>query len=219
MASTASNSSKKRQTFFSHLLPGKTLSIFRTKTSSPDRPVIDNSISTAPAKQPSHHKSQINISTRQTSVPMCMGRGWLKKRSKRPISLDLDLAKSLVQQVAPELDEQPAKDHHHHQEPSPSNDFGTIMDRLLETDISSLPERERHGERQKEKKIDKTTDRLVAKQRVAMSIKQTGKYLERDSQPWQCLYHCLEKIAGSLFLLRISSLLVARLCLSLDSFC
>ena len=82
---------------------------------------------------------------------MCMGRGWLKKRSKRPISLDLDLAKRLVEQVALEPNEQAAKDHHHHQEPQPSNNIGTIMDRLLETDISSLPERqrERDGERQR----------------------------------------------------------------------
>ena len=157
MASTGSNSSKKRQAFFSHLLPSKSLSIFRNKTSPPDQPIIDNSISTAPAKQPSHHKSQINISNRQAAGPMCMGRGWLKKRSKRPISLDLDLAKRLVQQVAVEPDEQPAKDHHH-QQPQPSNDIGTIMDRLSETEISSFPERNRDGETKKREEIRRRID-------------------------------------------------------------
>lgn len=74
---------------------------------------------------------------------MCMGRGWLKKRSKRPISLDLDLAKRLVQQVAVEPDEQTAKDHHQ----QPSNDIGTRMDRLSETEISSFLERTRQRQR------------------------------------------------------------------------
>jgi len=123
MASAAgnTNSSKKRNTFFSHFLSSKNLSIFRNKTST-----SHNTINAS--KESQHYKSQINLNTQQqqTPVPMCIGRGWLKKRLKRPISLDLDLVKTFTQQSTANNNGQIPADEHQQS----LNDMGTIMDRL-----------------------------------------------------------------------------------------
>ena len=119
MASAAgnTNSSKKRYTFFSNFLSSKNLSIFRNKTSS------------NATKEPQHYKSQLNLNTQQqqqtTPVPMCIGRGWLKKRLKRPISLDLDLVKTFTQQTTTNNNGQIPADEYQ----LSLNDMGTIMDR------------------------------------------------------------------------------------------
>jgi len=91
MASTDSTamSSKKRNIFFGHLLATKNLSIFRSRS-----PIMDNPIEIS--KDSKLYKSQLNINCEQKSIPICISRGWLKKRSQRPISLDLDLVKDLL---------------------------------------------------------------------------------------------------------------------------
>ena len=163
MASAAGNTnpSKKRNTFFSHFLSSKNLSIFRTKTPTSNNNTINAS------KESQHHKSQININTQQqqTPVPMCIGRAWLKKRIKRPISLDLDLVKTFTQQSIANNNGQLPVDEHQQS----LNDIGTIMDRLSVWYIYPFIGNS------KEKKIDKA-EILVAKQIVDMPIKQTGKY-------------------------------------------
>jgi hypothetical protein len=114
------NPSKKRNTFFSHFLPSKNLSIFRNKTSTTTHNTINA------CKQSQHYKSQININTQQqTSAPMCIGRGWLKKRLKRPISLDLDLVKTFTQQSSINNNEELVEEHQ-----QLLDDMGTIMDRM-----------------------------------------------------------------------------------------
>jgi len=129
MASAAGNTnpSKKRNTFFSQFLSSKNLSIFRNKTSTTTTTTApttnDNSINIS--KESQHYKSQININTQQTPVPMCIGRSWLKKRTKRPVSLDLDLAKTFTQQLPINNNGQLVEEH----QPS-LNDMGTIMVRL-----------------------------------------------------------------------------------------
>jgi hypothetical protein len=173
MASAAGNTnpSKKRNTFFSQFLSSKNLSIFRNKTSTTTTtttPPTDNSINIL--KESQHYKSQININTQQTPVPMCIGRSWLKKRTKRPVSLDLDLAKTFTQQLPINNNGQLVEEH----QPS-LNDMGTIMVRLS---IYLFI-----GELGKEKKIDRA-EILVAKQLIDMSIKQTGKYsLDKKKYP------------------------------------
>ena len=125
MATAASNtnSSKRRQTFFSQFLSPKNLSIFRNKTSTGT-----NTLNTC--KQSPQYKSQANLPTvgqqQPTPIPMCISRGWLKKRSKRPISLDLDLVKTFAQQSAANHHGQLPADEHQQS----LNDMGTIMDRL-----------------------------------------------------------------------------------------
>jgi hypothetical protein len=116
MASTDSNtsSSKKRHTFFSNFLSTKHLSVFRTKPSA-----TDNTINIS--KERKHYRSQININTEQTPIPICIGRGWLKKRVHRPISLDLDLVKNFVTNN----DGQPIEQQQ--QQQFPQTDIGTIM--------------------------------------------------------------------------------------------
>jgi hypothetical protein len=133
MASAASNTngSKKRNTFFSHFLSSRNLSIFRNKT--PTTTTTTNK--TIPfSKDSQHYKSQITINTQQTPVPMCIGRGWLKKRSKRPLSLDLDLVKTLVQQSSINNNEQLVEE-----QQQSLNDIGTIIDRLSIFVYLSLP--------------------------------------------------------------------------------
>jgi hypothetical protein len=128
------------------------LSIFRNKTSTTAANTIKNS------KESQHYKSQININTQQTPVPMCIGRGWLKKRLKRPISLDLDLVKTLTQQSSTNNDGQLVEEHQ-----QPLNDIGTIMDRLSALYIYLFIGNS----------IEKITDKaeiLVAKQIVDMPI-------------------------------------------------
>lgn len=104
MASASSKpiSAKKRSTFLNNL------SIFRPKSSS------NNESSTNPLKT----KSQIQLNNSPTNGTMCIGRLWMKKRTKRPVSLDLDLAKK----IADETFVDPAT-----QQSSPlkSPDFGT----------------------------------------------------------------------------------------------
>ena len=107
------NSSKKRNTFFSHFLSTKNLSLFRNKPSI----TTDNTINIS--KECKHYQSQININTDQTSVPICISRGWLKKRLQRPVSLDLDLVRSFITNNNGQLIEQ---------QPLPSKNIGTIMD-------------------------------------------------------------------------------------------
>lgn len=87
MASTNNdrNSSKKRHSFLSQFLSTKNLSIFRTKSSAND--IYKNS------KQ---YQSQVDINSEQTQIPICISRGWLKKHSQRPMSLDLELVKDLL---------------------------------------------------------------------------------------------------------------------------
>ena len=119
MASAAGNinSSKKRHSFFSNFLSSTNLSIFRNKTST-----------THVAKELPHYKSQINLNTQQqtTPVPMCISRGWLKKRLKRPISLDLDLVKTFTTQQSTSNNngQMPADE-----QQQSLDDIGTIMDR------------------------------------------------------------------------------------------
>ncbi len=124
MASAVGNTnpSKKRNTFFSQFLSSKSLSIFRNKTSTTTA-TTNNSINVS--KESQHYKSQININTQQTPVPMCIGRSWLKKRTKRPVSLDLDLVKTFVQQSSINNNGNLVEEH----QPS-LNDMGTIMVRL-----------------------------------------------------------------------------------------
>jgi hypothetical protein len=113
MASTNSNInlSKKRHSFFSYFLSTKNLSIFRNKSST------TNDLS----KNSKHYQSQINIHSEQTQIPVCISRGWLKKRSQRPISLDLDLVKDfLVNNEGHSIEQQPFRKH-----------LGTIMDYLF----------------------------------------------------------------------------------------
>ena len=83
MASTGSNTNlaKKRHSFLSHFLSTKNLSIFRTKS-----PTIDNKL----------YQSQNDIHFDQTSAPVCISRGWLKRHAQRPISFDLDLIKDSI---------------------------------------------------------------------------------------------------------------------------
>ena len=126
MASAASNTnpSKRRHAFFSHFLPSKNLSIFRNKTSTGT-----NTLNTC--KQSPQYKSQISLQipsqqSQQTPAPMCISRGWLKKRLKRPISLDLDLVKTFAQQSTGNNHGQLPADEHQQS----LNDIGTIMDRL-----------------------------------------------------------------------------------------
>jgi hypothetical protein len=82
MASTGSNTNlaKKRHSFLSHFLSTKNLSIFRSKSPT-------NNLS----NDAKHYQSHIDIPSEQTSIPLCISRGWLKRHSQRPISLDLDL--------------------------------------------------------------------------------------------------------------------------------
>ncbi len=56
---------------------------------------------------------------------MCIGRGWLKKRLKRPISLDLDLVKTFTQQSSINNNEELVEEHQ-----QLLDDMGTIMDRM-----------------------------------------------------------------------------------------
>ncbi len=88
MASTDSNTNlaKKRNSFLSHILSTKNLSIFRNKSSI-------NDISKNSKLYQSHH----DINSEQRQIPICISRGWLKKRSsQRPISLDLDIVKDFL---------------------------------------------------------------------------------------------------------------------------
>jgi hypothetical protein len=175
MASAAGNTnpSKKRNTFFSQLLSSKNLSIFRNKTST----AAPNSINVS--KEAQQYKSQINLNTQQTPVPMCIGRGWLKKRLKRPISLDLDLVKTFSQQSSINNDGQLVEEHR-----QPLNDMGTIMDRLSVLYIYLFVGNS----------IEKITDKaeiLVAKQIVDMSIKQPGKYSFKQQKRSPREYLCL----------------------------
>ncbi|CAF0766700.1 unnamed protein product [Rotaria sordida] len=103
-------------------------------------------------KESQHYKSQINVNTQQTPVPMCIGRGWLKKQVKRPISLDLDLVKTIVQQPSINNHEQLLEE-----QQQPLNNIGNST----------------------EKKTDKA-EILVAKQIVDMPIMQTGKYFSKQ---------------------------------------
>lgn len=120
MASAAGNTSlsKKRHTFLSHFLPSKNLSIFRNK------PSTNTNIGDI-SKDVPLYKSQITINTQlqqqQTPIPMCIGRSWLKKRLKRPISLDLDLVKNFPEQSIVNNSEQYQQS---------LNDIGTLMDLL-----------------------------------------------------------------------------------------
>ncbi|CAF3425422.1 unnamed protein product [Rotaria sp. Silwood1] len=118
-ASGTTNPSKKRNSFFSNFLSSKNLSIFRNKTST----TTNNTKNVS--KESQHYKSQVNVNTQQTPVHMCIGRGWLKKQIKRPISLDLDLVKTIVQQSPINNNEQLLEEHQ-----QPLNNIGTIMDRL-----------------------------------------------------------------------------------------
>ncbi|CAF0899264.1 unnamed protein product [Adineta steineri] len=122
MASAAGNTNgpKKRHTFLSHFLSTRNLSIFRNKPST----TVNNTLPIS--KESPHYKSQININTQQTPVPMCIGRGWLKKRLKRPVSLDLDLVQTLTQHSPINNYEETVEEYHQ----LPLNDIGTIMDRL-----------------------------------------------------------------------------------------
>jgi len=176
MASAAGNSnpSKKRNTFFSHFLSPKNLSIFRNKTST------TNSTINA-SKKPQHYKSQININTQETPVPMCISRGWLKKRLNRPVSLDLDLAQTFTQQLPINDNGQSVEEH----QPS-LNDIGTIMDRLSVLYIYLFIGNS-------EEKIDKA-EILVTKQLVDMPIKETGKYSLNNRYSWKCQLEIFLKI-------------------------
>ena len=83
---TSTNSSKKRHSFFSHFLSTKNLSIFRNNKSSTNEIFKDTK----------HYQSQMDIHSEQNRVPLCIRRGWLRKQSQRPISLDLDLVKDIL---------------------------------------------------------------------------------------------------------------------------
>jgi len=88
MASSNTNTklTKKRHSFFSHYFSTKNLSIFRNKSSI-------NDISKNSKLYQSHH----DINSEQRQTPICISRGWLKKRSsQRPISLDLDIIKDFL---------------------------------------------------------------------------------------------------------------------------
>jgi hypothetical protein len=115
------NPSKKRTTFFSHFLSPKSLSIFRNKP--PPTTTTTNNIKNV-SKESQRYQSQININTQQTPAPMCIGRGWLKKRLQRPVSLDLDLVKTLTEQSSTNNNGQLVE------EQQSLNDIGTIMDLL-----------------------------------------------------------------------------------------
>jgi hypothetical protein len=161
MATAASNSnpSKKRNTLLSHFLSSKNLSIFRNKPST-------TAHTNKSTKDSQHYKSHININTQQqTPIPMCIGRGWLKNRLKRPVSLDMDLVKTFVHQPSINSDGKLVEE----QQQLPINDIGTIMGRLSILYIYLFLRNS------KEQKIDKA-EILVAKQIVDMPIKQTGKY-------------------------------------------
>jgi hypothetical protein len=84
MASTNSNTnlSKKRHSFFGYFFSTKNLSIFRNKSSTND--------------SSKKYQSTTDINSEQTSIPVCISRGWLKKQTQRPSSLDLDLVKDLL---------------------------------------------------------------------------------------------------------------------------
>ncbi|CAF4193233.1 unnamed protein product [Rotaria socialis] len=125
-ASGITNPSKKRNTFFSNFLSSKSLSIFRNKTSA-----ASNNAKTT-SKESQHYKSQINVNSQETPVPMCIGRGWLRKHVKRPISLDLDLVKTIAQQPSINNNEQLHKEEHQQS----LNNMGTIMDRLLRKNLN-----------------------------------------------------------------------------------
>jgi hypothetical protein len=96
------------------------LSIFRNKTSTHNHTINAS-------KESQHYKSQFNLNTQAetTPVPMCIGRGWLKKRLKRPISLDLDLVRNFSQQSTSNNNGQIPADEYQQS----LNDMGTIMDR------------------------------------------------------------------------------------------
>jgi len=111
MASTNSNTNlaKKRNSFFSHFLSTKNLSIFRNKS-------LRNDIS----KNTKLYQSHLDINSEQTQIPVCISRGWLKKRSQRPISLDLDIVKDfLINNNENFIEQQP---------PTYQKQFGTIID-------------------------------------------------------------------------------------------
>ncbi|CAF1653209.1 unnamed protein product [Adineta ricciae] len=118
-AAGSTNGPKKRNAFLSHFLSTRNLSIFRNKTST------TTSNHTLPiTKESQHYKSQLNINTQSTPVPMCIGRGWLKKRMKRPVSLDLDLVKTLAQHSPINPSDESVEEYQ-----QALNDLGTIMDR------------------------------------------------------------------------------------------
>jgi hypothetical protein len=83
MASNGSstNLAKKRHSFLKHFLSTKNLSIFRTKS---------------PTNDIKLYQSHDNIHSEQTSIPVCISRGWLKRHAPRPISFDLDLIKDSI---------------------------------------------------------------------------------------------------------------------------
>lgn len=170
-ASGTTNPPKKRNTFFNYILSSKNLSIFRHKTSTP----TDNTKN--PAKESQHYKSQTNVNTQVTPVPMCIGRSWLKKQQKRPVSLDLDLVNNFIQEPTIKNNEQLLEERQ-----QPLNDIGTLMDRLSVLYIYLFIGNS------KEKKITDTTEILVVKQIVDMPVKQTGKYFLNITYPWECLY-------------------------------
>ncbi|UJR23292.1 hypothetical protein I4U23_026308 [Adineta vaga] len=138
----SANGPKKRNAFLSHFLSTRNLSIFRNKTATTTNNTLPIS------KESQHYKSQLNINTQQTPIPMCIGRGWLKKRMKRPVSLDLDLVKTLAQQSPINVQEQTVEEYQ-----QPLNDIGNS----------------------KEKNTDKTGI-SIANQIIDIPIKQTGKY-------------------------------------------
>lgn len=179
MASAGGNTnpSKKRNTFFSQFLSSKNLSIFRNKTSS-------SSITTTPtpnnlSKESQHYKSQININTQQTPIPMCISRGWLKKRLKRPVSLDLDLVKTFTQQQQQQQSSINNNGQLVEEHQQSLNDMGTIMDRLSVLYIYLFI-----GKKiaKREKIIENKAGILVTKQIVDMPIKQPGKYSRNNNR-------------------------------------
>ena len=121
------NPSKKRNTFFSNFLSGKHLSVFRNKTAT------TTSNTKNASKEPQHYKSQMNVNTQQTPVPMCIGRGWLKKQLKRPTSLDLDFVKTFAQQSSINNNGQLFKERQQR-----LNNMGTLMDNLFASYIHLL---------------------------------------------------------------------------------
>jgi hypothetical protein len=84
------NLSKRRNSLFSHFLAAKNLSIFRDRSPTTDHTMYRMS------KEPRYYNSQININTEPVSIPICISRGWLKRRSQRPFSLDLDRVKDIL---------------------------------------------------------------------------------------------------------------------------
>ena len=89
MASNVNNatSSTKRNRIFGQFLSTKNLSIFRHKSAEKTTHAFD---------EPKKYRSQINITSDKAPMPVCIGRGWLKKRLPRPISLDFDLIKDIL---------------------------------------------------------------------------------------------------------------------------